>query len=151
MNQNDYSKMLAVGAKIVGKEVAPMSGNTFNVSATDPRLERLGISPESVLGGNGLTEEEVSSRMMLLEMREAANLVKQKEMETAARAVQLEESTRQAEVAMEMVKEAEIEKAKSIEAARVIEANRLRDGGNEPGEAPIPVNSVHFRTHTGRK
>jgi hypothetical protein len=65
-----YENMISIGAKTVGKEKLPDSGNVFNVSLTDPRLEKLGIDPATLMGGHGLTEDEVQNRMYILEMRE---------------------------------------------------------------------------------
>lgn len=49
--------------------------NEFNVALTDPRLEVLGIDPNSLLGGRGLTESEVTRRLEELKKRKAMNEV----------------------------------------------------------------------------
>lgn len=72
MDTSAYEKEIIVGAKIVGREKVIPTGNDFNVLPTDPRLEKLGIEPASLLGGNGITESEINRRMLILEMREKA-------------------------------------------------------------------------------
>jgi hypothetical protein len=70
LDTSAYEKEIKVGAKIVGATKTIPTGNDLTVPMTDPRLEKLGINPASMLGGNGITESEINRRMLLLEMRE---------------------------------------------------------------------------------